>query len=234
MKFLRDLLICALLVAMTAMVVGFQIEVDRVVVDLDHVTTAVATTVVAVPKILDSVRQDSDRTLNKVLTEIDLTRRDLGKTQSRALDISDQQLTGLRSDLNAQLTMINTNLNNRIDEVTSSVVGIREDVQPSIAGMNLLMQRDALPAQVLGTLGATKVAMGQIAKTSIKFEEAEPEILAGVQTVIENSNKTTEATAGVMLNLKKATTPLPWWMRLGLAIAPPLAQTALPIVTFFR
>lgn len=182
----------------------------------------------------NKVEVDSNRALLQALRELGLTRQDFASTQDRALILVDAQLTGTRDDLDAHLGHIETDLNQRLEDITGTVVKVREDIQPTIQGVNLLMRRDALPAQILGTLGATKVAMGQIAQTSIKFEDATPMLLAGVQTVIDNSNKTTEATAGVMANLKKATTPLPTWMRLGLAIAPSAAQVALPVVTLFR
>lgn len=241
MKTVRDVAIVIFLACASAFCLAAGRAVTRIADSVDQVVSAITViqedvtqTTQGMLALGNKAETDSDRALNQALREIDLTRKDLASTQDRVLQLVDAQLTGTREDLNTHLGFIEAHLDKQMGEVTGTVVGLREDIQPSIQGMNLLMRRDALPAQVLGTLGATKVAMGQIAQTSIKFEESAPMILQGVQTVIDNSNKTTEATAGVMANLKKATTPLPAWMRLGLAIAPSAAQVALPLVTFFR
>jgi hypothetical protein len=58
------------------------------------------------------------------------------------------------------------------------------------------------------------------------WRRATPALIAGIDRIVANSDRTTNATAQVMGNFARATKPLPTWLRTGLGVAPPLAQTA--------
>ena len=73
--------------------------------------------------------------------------------------------------------------------------------------------------------------MRAVASGANRFERAMPEFLATWDRIGKNSDRTTKATAEVMGNFATATKPLPTWMRLGLAIAPPVVQVGATIVT---
>ena len=79
--------------------------------------------------------------------------------------------------------------------------------------------------QAVGLLAGWKVTGGEFAQMARRFDSALPEALATWQRIGNNSDQTTAATAVMMKNFALSTRPLPKWMRIGLAIAPPVAQT---------
>lgn len=65
-----------------------------------------------------------------------------------------------------------------------------------------------------------------MAQAARRIDAAMPQFLTRIDRIAENSDRTTAASAGLFKNLETATKPLPRWMRIGLGVAPPLAQTA--------
>lgn len=93
-------------------------------------------------------------------------------------------------------------LNERVDALNASVAKVADfptALQPAIDGLNLMFRRDAVPAQTLGLLGASKVAAGEVAQTmktvrdTVKAEAA-PTAKA-VRESAEGTAGTTAATA---------------------------------------
>jgi hypothetical protein len=74
-----------------------------------------------------------------------------------------------------------------------------------------------------GTVAAAKVTLGHFAQSSITFQESWPHIINGVDRLVANSDRTTDASARLVENLQTASKPLPKWLRVALAVAPPLA-----------
>lgn len=137
----------------------------------------------------------------------------------------------------------------RVDTALGTVDALRADLQPTLANVKqitghaneasaVLLRRDALPAQLLGLTAAAKVTLGQTATTMRAIQQATPQMLATVQQVGDNVRATTEAsteasrnTAQVMANFARATKLLPTWARIGLAVAPPIAQVGASVAT---
>ena len=88
-------------------------------------------------------------------------------------------------------------LNSHVNELS----GITGQLKPTIDGLNLMFRRDAVPAELLGLLGASKVAAGEVAKTMATVrdtvhDEAKPTATA-IRQSAEHTAETTKATAEV-------------------------------------
>ncbi len=146
----------------------------------------------------------------------------LADTRSQdALNVVDGRLGDVHDLLDQQLTRTNDSI--------AEVAKLRTDVQPAIEGANLLMRRDALPAQILGLTAATKVTMGQAAKAAISIDQAVPGFIANWDLIGKNVEGATLAASHTSedtdLMIKRLTPPvIPRWLRLGLAIGVPVAQ----------
>lgn len=88
-----------------------------------------------------------------------------------------------------------------------------------------------LPNRLIGTNQAIERAAQSIDHTMKSVADGVPPILSVALKIGENSDRTTGETAGLMENLRLQTKPLPTWMRIGLAVAPPLAGTAAGVAT---
>ncbi|MEN6534271.1 MAG: hypothetical protein ABFD89_11455, partial [Bryobacteraceae bacterium] len=118
----------------------------------------------------------------------------------------------------------------RIGQAVAELGRLREDLKPVLAEAHeTLAQASGTIAvwrpQGLGAIAAFKVTMGDVAQMSRTANRAFPQFTAGVNQVVANSDRTTAASAGLIRNLEQATKPLPKWLRIGLGVAPPLAQT---------
>lgn len=130
-------------------------------------------------------------------------RAELRAARIDAARIADTQADAYRAEFSGVLDA-------KLARMTASVervAGIRDDIQPTIAGANLLMRRDALPAQLLGTLGATKVTMGRVAKMSIAVEREVPAITESVKGTAGALERTAESTEQTADNIRKMTSP---------------------------
>ena len=85
---------------------------------------------------------------------------------------------------------------------------------------------------------AAKVTLGQTAETMRDVQRATPRMLSTWDEIGANVQATTQAgteasrnTAQVMANFARATKPLPTWVRIGLAVAPPVAQVGASVAT---
>ncbi len=141
----------------------------------------------------------------------------------------ERQIVGLRADLAVQGNELRAVLDRQATE-------LRADLRPAITNAVTLEAEAARSLrlwtpQVLGLLAASKVTAGETATTMREFRRASPALLAGIDRVVANSDRTTAASAQVMNNLARASRPLPLWLRIGLGVAPPMAQTAAAAAT---
>ena len=130
----------------------------------------------------------------QVLAKVDPVTTQAATTERAAIAL----LNAVRAEIPVAKTAVTTEaakLNTNADAITGSVAliaGFRTDVKPTIAGLNLLMARNSLPAELLGTLGATKVTMGEVAKT---MQVVKAEAPATAKAIRESAQGTAASTA---------------------------------------
>lgn len=172
------------------------------------------------------------------------TRSDLAVTQAALINVVDRQLSGI----SGQLAGVARSADETLAQVRSTVAEfatvpgriqpVLTEAQATIAAARApiassdQLVRDLRP-QALGLVAGWKVVGGETATTMRDWRRATPALITGVNQIVANSNRTTDATAQVMGNFAKATKPLPLWLRIGLGVAPPLAQTAAGAATVY-
>lgn len=175
-----------------------------------------------------------DREIGQTLLRVDRATALIDVRSSEAL----AQTVEVRLSAQAALDKIESDANARLSEVTDSVAEIakiRQDLSPTIEGLNLLMARNALPAQMLGLVAAGKVTLGETAQAAKEIRISVPNILATVQDIGDQTKIGTERYVKVAEHtdafIVRMTPPyLPKWARLGIAMAGPLAQTGAAVV----
>lgn len=235
---LRAALLCALLAAG----VGLAVEATLLVHDA---TVAARALPVAVSSQVQAARKDlvgqiqaarGDLTGQVAAVRVDLFRQvgalrvDTTKLANRVVDTTDRRVGDSLA---------------RVDAALAKVEELRGDLKPTLDNTaaitaqakdasEVLLRRDALPAQLLGLTAAAKVTLGQAAETMRDFQRATPGFIATWQQIGQHidllsaeSAKASQATAKTMEHLAKATNPLPSYIRIPLsvagAIAPPIA-----------
>lgn len=159
-----------------------------------------ALTRTAVADRLEAIEARLDR---RIRIESGAYRAELRAARIDAARIAESQGDAYRAEVSRLI-------DDRLERMTRSVeevAAIRGDVRPAIEGANLLMRRDALPAQLLGTLGATKVTMGRVAQMSIAVEKEVPAIVASAKGTAKSLEKTAESTERTAANVQKMTSP---------------------------
>lgn len=155
-----------------------------------------------------------------------------------------EQASGVRGDTKAELEAYRKTADarlgdtlQRVDTALGDLTALRQDAEPVLKNAAditahadeasaILFRRDALPAQVLGVTAAAKIALGETAQTMRVVQQDAPAITANIKTATDESAKASQKTAEVMQHFAQVTKPLPLWVRIGLAVAPPLANTA--------
>lgn len=182
------------------------------------------------------------------VAEIDQTRQDanaqLADMQYNVLALANAQLNGLRADAKqeaeAAIEMANdqlTQANRSVASMAATVATLQHESEPLLGHANaiaantdqaasILLRRDALPAQLLGVTAAAKIALGETAKTMRTIDASAPQIVGNVKQATDASAKTAQDTDKLMANLVEETKPLPKWLRVVFAVAPPIAETA--------
>lgn len=133
----------------------------------------------------------------------------------------------------------------RLFETLAEVRALRGEAQTAIAEASSLIS-DARPgvqawsslspqlaANALGAVAAIKVTAGQTAQTMREIERATPDIVASIEASALASQHAAQSAAQTSQNLAEITRPGPRWLRyvgIGLGVAAPAAQTALPFV----
>ncbi len=220
MQILRGSLILAAIATLAATTWG----IFRIV----HATEAFLAATAPPPKVwtaADSLPGIVDKRLGDALAEIEAIRLS-----------TDQQITGARKDI----VSISAKLDPPLEALTLAVGNlslIRNDVQPALEETrrvleNVTLTTHDLRPQLLGLVAGWKVVGGETAQTMRDVQKATPEALVtwrgiglNVQKTTDASARASEATALTMGNLAKATKPLPAWIRVGVSLAPPIAQT---------
>lgn len=179
---------------------------------------------VTVDKRLASIQHDANAHLSSVET-IAAGRLDA------ALKLSDAQMTAAREQL---LQSVQQLISTTSDQLGATAVQAQrtlaayqqlpESVAPTVNNLNRVS--GPLLNNSLGAVAAAKITLGDLAKAGRTFEATSKSI----DLAAHNSADASLATARVMQNFATATKPLPMWARVGLAVAPPMAQTAFAVV----
>lgn len=183
--------------------------------------------------------------------EADLIRRDVsGQITALRGDIR-AEVSDTRSDLFRRADGLQALLNTHAERIEAdTVTEIRQtrrellaEARPAVAGaVGLLATYQALPsvvgarldpwtecrgngacwqAQITASLGATRSALGQVARSA-------PSVAASIERSAAASEKATTATAAAMGNIAEVTKPLPRYLRIPLQIMGPTAPLWLP------
>jgi len=171
----------------------------------------VRSTVAAVPPQITAARADLTAQMNALrrdgLAEIEVQGKAFRRTGVN-------QLAVIRKDALAEIDATRSGLLQRADHVTDRVDDqlstLNDRVAPVLAnaasieahadeGVAILARRDALPAQVLGLIAASKVTAGETAQTMKALRDAAPQFIA-------TGAVTNTQIAGVVTDLHTLTT----------------------------
>ena len=200
--------------------------------------TALATTsaraVEALPKEMDAMRLD----LN---AQIAATRSVAGFQVDRLRDplvaLADARTAEALRIVDTRTGQMAETLDARTAAISTSIDGLRTDLRPTLNAATALTKDaqdtlDALYPDVQAAVDSATVAATQTAQAAESVRQAMPKLLKTAQSLEENSNATTAYSANLMHNLAESTKPLPWWARIGLAVAPPVAQTGFTVASW--
>jgi hypothetical protein len=200
MELIRQILVCALLAALTGLVVCGALLVR-----------AATATVAALPGEVDATRA-------ALVGEVGAARKEL-------LTRSERQVAALRKDVMAEVGEIRRDADQRVgdtlaraDSALGTAEGLRRDVQPLLATAERTID-DAdrtvtdLHPQLLGLVAASKVTAGETAQTMRDFRNAVPSFIRQGQAITTNVNTATTEFSGVAANLNRLTKPK-WYDRL--------------------
>ena len=162
---------------------------------------------------LTSLERTADRRLASL-------QADAGARLDAAIHLADAQMTAARADLVGEIHPVSQSA----AAALAAYGALPKDIQPTVATMNELS--GPLLRNALGAVAAVKVTAGDLAKAGSTFETTS----LSIDLAAKNSAEASKQTAIVMSNFAKATRPLPTWVRIGLAVAPPVAQTAFAVV----
>lgn len=162
-----------------------------------------------------------------------LADRRIGDTLAR-VDTALGTADALRADLQPALTNA-ASITGHVNSITAHV----DDALPQFTDCAYL-DADGTPVggnpdcafnRFQGMSKAFETASLDVSTMTRDFRGAIPGVLADVKRAADGSARASESTAQVMANFARATKPLPTWARIGLAVAPPLAQVAMSVAT---
>ena len=178
--------------------------------------------------------------------------RQLTATRTDVVAAINRQGSGLRTDTKLELDAYRqfadvkvSDVLARLDAALAQAAALHTEVTPVLEhaasitahadeASAILLRRDALPAQVLGTLGAAKVTLGETAQTMRTIRDTTPAVAENIKRATDESAKASESAAKLAAHLAKETKPLPTWARVGLAVAPPLAATGASVISLMQ
>lgn len=169
--------------------------------------------------------------IDALVEEIAATRRALDTQAGQAIRLADRRLAGIEQIAQEEISQVRNDLMAEVQTLRNSLESAIGRADKLLADTDRAVQ--LLTPQALGLAAAAKVTAGETATTMRDWRRATPALIQGIDQVVRNSNRTTEATATVMQNFAAATKPLPRWMRVGLAVTPPLAQVAAGAATAY-
>jgi len=200
MKIILQICVCALLAALTGLVVS--------AIELVRTTTA---TVSALPGQVSAAR-------SALVDEVRAARKDV-------LSRSERQIAALRHDVMAEAGAIRQTADRRVgdtlaraDAALDTAEGLRRDLKPVLdAAQGTLHDTDRTVAdlhpQLLGLVAASKVTAGETAQTMRDFRTVVPSFIAQGQRISANVDTAAAEFSGVATNLNRLTKPK-WYDRL--------------------
>lgn len=212
-------------------------------IDLSRVAVTAEKALDEIPAHVSLIEANAEAGISGVLSRVDATlqRADEALAIVRATatnaDARTSQALGIvsiaESDAHNLLDLKLTDLNSQLTTANKTLISAAD-------GLNLLTAKyAALPDNIandrifksyvangLGLMAAAKLTAGQTEKTMASIDAATPHILSNVDAFTASNIEASKQATLVMGNLAKATKPLPTWVRIGLAVAPPIAQTA--------
>ncbi|MGD0497539.1 MAG: hypothetical protein ABSC23_03785 [Bryobacteraceae bacterium] len=252
MKHLRNILVCALLAVLIASVVYGMLciraataVISAVPGQVQAAQSALIQEVQATRRDLmgqvDAARKDASSQLtalqSNVFAQVDQTRaavdRRVGDSLTRvdaALGTVDQ----LRADLQPVLTSAAAaagHVNSITAHVDDALPQFTDCAYVDADGTPIGGNPDCVFNRFQGMSRAFENAAVDVSATTHDFRGAIPSVIADVKRASDGSARASESTAQVMANFAKATKPLPTWARIGLAVAPPVAQLGVSIAT---
>jgi ABC-type transporter Mla subunit MlaD len=200
-----------------------------------------------------AISSELQKTRVGLLNQVAAARRDV-------LTRTERQVAALRVDVMAQVAQIRATADRRVgdslervDTALGEIEQIRGSLQPILVHTASVTKQvdDAAPLfldceynpdcvfnRYVGASKGIERAALNFGQMSSDVRSALPgalstwnEIAANVQATTEASTEASRNTAQVMANFARATKPLPTWARLGLAVAPPLAQVGASVAT---
>jgi len=243
LKLFRELCICAALIGVAAVCLWAAVllatlnqraaaisttDVRDLVRDTKDAAFNVATAAHSVQEITAGLA-DQHTGIARTLRNVDVVTAQAGRTANE-IRLASVDLRATVQEIRSGTGPLLAAVHDRVDDTKPILMHLDQQVQAlGVQGVATLAQGQhaihILEPFATGTLGATKVAAGQFAKASIAFEQSWPHILGGVDQIVANSDRTTAASAEIAQNFAIATKPLPKWLRVVLAIAPPVAAT---------
>ena len=203
-------------------------------------TTLIRQTYEDTNKKVDTIIHLVDKRIGDILIATNVTAQ---RTDERIASIqtdADEQLTLLREELLGQVKPLVGQVSGTVGQV-NGLVGQVSALVPQISPVlqaatktvgdtDLLVQE--MKPEAVGLLRDSRLTSAEFARTSIYIRQNTPAILANFNQIELDVRKSTDsasqasaATAAMMINLKKATTPLPPWIRIPLSITGAVAPT---------
>ena len=176
-------------------------------------------------------------TRKDVLGQVAALRKDVMSRADATLQVADKHLTAL----DGNVAGLSGTLDTQLKRTGDSVVEVAGDLRPALAHVNSITGQvdDAAPLfldcdhnpdcvfnRYVGASKGVELAARNFSLMSTDAGKALPSILRNVDLFTASSIKASDKTAEVMGNFAKATKPLPKWVRIGLAVAPPVAGAA--------
>lgn len=243
----RLLLVAAILVCCAAIAV--LIPVAQVAWDVRDDARAAVTSARLIADRGATTLQDVERVLGEAETAIaELRGTAAGATQT--LEALEPVLAEAKKTVEAggQLLVAATGAVDRTEKAIDPLLAdLRSELTPTLkhARHALFQVDEALPDFLncsdanasclynrwVGLSREAERTMRAVSASASRVEKAVPNFLVTWDRIGQNSNRTAESTAEVMGNFARATRPLPLWMRVGLAIAPPVVQVGATVVT---
>jgi hypothetical protein len=224
----KEFLKCVLLALLA---VGVFVIGDRLTVLIETTTHAVAAVPTMVDKRIAAVQTDLNR-------QLDATRDDLNRQLTAVRKDSVQQITQTRTEALAAIGSIKDTADARLASIQGDAVkqlaAVTDPLHATLAAVadttpmftDCDHNPDCLFNRYQGASKAFERASMETAKTMQAVQAGTPAIVASVTKAANNAAEASANSAKVTANLAVATKPLPKWARIGLAAAPPLAQTA--------
>lgn len=204
MKILKDVLICVLLSAVSALFV-FLIVLVR---DADK-------TINAVPAEITDIKL---RTLAEVHSDIESTRRELlatVNTQATAIrKTADNRLQSIQNTADNRLQAIQQVVDARLGEVTAQVAKVQEDLHPVLANAAASIN----PEDIKGTVRDTRFLMARAARTAGHIEQMSDAIQKATPEVTQSVVGIGKSADGIAKDVKREadvlTAPKPWYSKI--------------------